>query len=29
VEGTEIVEYVCAEGNQSHASQRAPWRHRP
>jgi Carboxypeptidase regulatory-like domain len=29
VEGTEIIEYVCAEGNQSHASQRAPWRHRP
>ncbi|MFM1885580.1 MAG: hypothetical protein RL026_737 [Pseudomonadota bacterium] len=29
VEGTEIVEYVCAEGVQSHASQRAPWQHRP
>jgi hypothetical protein len=29
VEGTEIVEFVCAEGAPSRASQRAPWKARP
>jgi hypothetical protein len=28
-EGTEIVEFVCAEGQASKASQRAPWKARP
>jgi len=28
-EGTEIVEFVCAEGHASQVSQRAPWKGRP
>jgi len=29
VEGTEIVEFVCAEGAPAHAAKRAPWKARP
>ncbi len=28
-EGTEIVEFVCAEGQPAHAATRAPWKARP